>query len=545
MPGNAKGRFLVVVLMIMLSVGIPLQTSEENADSLMLKLATAKDDTAKVNILLKLVNLYMDSDVKRAESYISTALSISRQSHYQEGIANSYYMKACLFKDSDIGLCEELNEQALEYAKKAKDPQILAKIYNLSAIIKLVNNSGDQALEYMRKAVALELTAHQPQDSALPTLIQNIGRFYFVQNKIYLARKYYLQAIEFAKKSKSNRLLTFPYMNLGMMYLQENKPDSGLYYYKLSLDIAHQSKYKRIFPELYNNLADFYLSHHDTLISISYLDSAMRTATANMNYEEKLIALNRLYTVYNNQHKLQAANHYLDQYDKLKDVIYQNRLRHKTDMADLKMKFNKEQMISAQKMRRQKVLLYIFIIFFILMVIIVTMILYINRLKNMQKQMTINNLMEKNVGLKQEIEQKSRELTNNILVLGQRNTLILDVIHRLTNVQNSPPKDLPVKISNVISELRFSLRSDMWELFEKEFLGVHPEFFGNLMKTHPDLTQKERRLCALLRLGLNTKEISDLMHLNNESVIKARTRLRKHFNLTNIDIDLTNYLSRF
>ncbi|MDP4282489.1 MAG: tetratricopeptide repeat protein [Bacteroidota bacterium] len=545
MTGRSKRRYLIYILMIALFVGVPIRSSEDNADSLLLKLVAAKEDTTKVDILLKLVNLYIDSDVKRAESYISTALAISKQNKYEEGIANAYYMMAILYKNSDIGLCEELNEVALEHAKKTQNPQILARIYNLKALINITNKFNDKALENMRLALALEITAHQSQDSALSTLVQNIGRFYYLQKKTDLARKYYLHAVEIANNCKNKRLLTYPYMNIGIMYFQEGKSDSGFYYFTRSLEIARKTQFKRIFPEIYNELSLFYLSKKDTSSFFSYSDSAILTGTANMNYEEKLFALNNRYSVYKNQHRLKEALQYVDQYIVLKDIIYQNRLRQKTDMADLKMKFNQEQIISTQKMKRQKVLFYIFILIFLLMGLLASMLLYIYRLRNIQKQLTINNLMEKNVGLTQEVELKSRELTNSILIQGQHNNLISNVIHTLTKIQHTVPKELPNKIDDVINELRYSLKSDMWELFEKEFLGVHPEFLQNLLKAYPDLTLKEKRLCSLLRLGLNTKEISEIMHLNNESVMKARTRLRKHFNLTNIDIDLTNYLSRF
>lgn len=535
----------ILLLGIVILAGSGHQLSGQPVDPLILNLAEAKEDTARVNILLKLSSIYLNNDPRKAESYISKALGLATQTNYYEGIANANYYMALLFKDSDIGLCEELLEKALENAEKTSDPKILAKIYNLKGITSLTNKMPDQSFAMMRKALALEISAHVPSDSLLPVFIQNIGRMYMGNGNVVMAKKYFLDAIRTSIATKSKRQLAFPYMNMGTLYISNNQPDTGLYYYMLSLKTAQESNYNRILPELYNNLSDFYLSEADTNGTIRYAKMAVESATFNMNYEEKTLALYRLFLIYNNQHKPDLAIKYLIQYANLKDTVSQNKQRHSTDMAELKLKFQNSQMTNDLKLRKQKVTIYITAFFSLLLLIAGGSVIYIHKLKNKHRQMIIDSLTERNKGLEKEITYKSQELTNNMLLLAQRNELLRDVIQRVRDLQHSTPGEFPDKLNNLINELKFSLRNDIWELFEKEFLGVHPVFFENLSKSHPELTPKEKRLCALLRLNLNSKEISEITHLNNESVMKARTRLRKHFDLTNTDVSLTTYLSRF
>ena len=63
------------------------------------------------------------------------------------------------------------------------------------------------------------------------------------------------------------------------------------------------------------------------------------------------------------------------------------------------------------------------------------------------------------------------------------------------------------------------------------------------MKQHPNLTENEKKLCALLRLDMTTKEIAAITHQNPSSIEVARTRMRKKMNLSNTEINLNSYLS--
>lgn len=55
--------------------------------------------------------------------------------------------------------------------------------------------------------------------------------------------------------------------------------------------------------------------------------------------------------------------------------------------------------------------------------------------------------------------------------------------------------------------------------------------FKKLEQRYPELTPQERRLAALLRLNLSSKEISGIMNISPKSVDQGRYRLRKKLTL--------------
>ncbi|MCB0736365.1 MAG: hypothetical protein KDC92_02545 [Bacteroidetes bacterium] len=83
--------------------------------------------------------------------------------------------------------------------------------------------------------------------------------------------------------------------------------------------------------------------------------------------------------------------------------------------------------------------------------------------------------------------------------------------------------------------------ADNWDEFQMRMQKVHPAFTKELVDKHPSLTPNERKLCALIRMNITTKQISALLNNSPESVIKARYRLRKKMELDK-NQDLLVYL---
>ena len=83
-----------------------------------------------------------------------------------------------------------------------------------------------------------------------------------------------------------------------------------------------------------------------------------------------------------------------------------------------------------------------------------------------------------------------------------------------------------------------------WEEFELRFHEVHNRFYDNLVNQFPSLTTNEVRLCALLKLGMNTKEISSVTFQNVRAIETARLRLRKKLGMESTE-DLGSFLRKF
>ena len=72
---------------------------------------------------------------------------------------------------------------------------------------------------------------------------------------------------------------------------------------------------------------------------------------------------------------------------------------------------------------------------------------------------------------------------------------------------------------------------DSIHVFEANFERVHDDFFQELKTYFPDLTSKELRLCALVKMNLTNKEIAPILNISLRGVETARYRLRKRLSL--------------
>ena len=65
----------------------------------------------------------------------------------------------------------------------------------------------------------------------------------------------------------------------------------------------------------------------------------------------------------------------------------------------------------------------------------------------------------------------------------------------------------------------------------KQLEEVSQDFFDNLEKRWPKLTTSQKQLCGMIRAGLQTSEIADLLEITHNAVWKKRKRMRKKMNL--------------
>ena len=70
-----------------------------------------------------------------------------------------------------------------------------------------------------------------------------------------------------------------------------------------------------------------------------------------------------------------------------------------------------------------------------------------------------------------------------------------------------------------------------WDNFKGIFEKIAPGFFDNISHHNNELTVKEIRHCALVRLNISPEDAAPILGISAKSVHKARYRLRKKFGL--------------
>jgi DNA-binding CsgD family transcriptional regulator len=142
-----------------------------------------------------------------------------------------------------------------------------------------------------------------------------------------------------------------------------------------------------------------------------------------------------------------------------------------------------------------------------------------------------------------EMDHKNRQLASSIGGLLKKNEFLIqlkDDLYRIAQAESTTRTG--EKLSKIISRVDENIENTGEDdQFEDHFDAVHDNFLKTLKKQYPQLTPKDLRLCAYLRMNLSTKEIAPLMNISPRGVEISRYRLRKRMNLPH-DINLTDFM---
>lgn len=151
-----------------------------------------------------------------------------------------------------------------------------------------------------------------------------------------------------------------------------------------------------------------------------------------------------------------------------------------------------------------------------------------------------------NEKLQTEIDFKNKELALSTMHIVQKNETLAKLREELNVVaKNAIDQETKKQIRKVISILSDDevLEGD-WESFAKHFDQVHTDFIRRLKETYTQLSPKDLKLCAYLRLNLSSKELAPLLNISVRGVEISRYRLRKKLNL-HPDINLNDFMMNF
>jgi DNA-binding CsgD family transcriptional regulator len=127
---------------------------------------------------------------------------------------------------------------------------------------------------------------------------------------------------------------------------------------------------------------------------------------------------------------------------------------------------------------------------------------------------------------------KKKELATTALKNTHKNEILLKIREQLLQLEDKIDTKSFNQIKKLIKSIDDEIRlDDDWELFKRHFEDVHGDFFKRLKYLYPELTAKDLKLCAYLRINLSSKEIAPLMNISVRGVEIGRYRLRKKLNI--------------
>jgi len=157
-----------------------------------------------------------------------------------------------------------------------------------------------------------------------------------------------------------------------------------------------------------------------------------------------------------------------------------------------------------------------------------------------QKQNELQELKEEQI--KSELRHVNNLLAASTMNLVVKNEFMENIKEEIRQAKvTDKVEDKQRALERIIKEIDTTLKvQEDWKQFEHHFDKVHGDFLSRLTAEFKDLTPGEQKLCAFLRLKMDTKEIANLMSISLRGVEVARYRLRKKLGL-----DALQNLSKF
>lgn len=159
--------------------------------------------------------------------------------------------------------------------------------------------------------------------------------------------------------------------------------------------------------------------------------------------------------------------------------------------------------------------------------------------------MELKVVLSENQALHNAVEMKKQEVMNVALSIVEQKEYLESlnaIVKKLAKSKDEQERN------RLIAELSGSLKQRLSydrdvdsQYFYAQAEYLHEDFNAKLSENFPDLTQQERRLATLLRLGFSSKYIATLMNITPKSVEISRYRLRQKLGLSKGD-NLVNFI---
>lgn len=451
----------------------------------------------------------------------------------------------CLSKGLEI--CKKIDDNYLTSMLEINSANILNQIGRYDDAIDLCNN-------YLMNGVVLATNKH-----IVYSILANSYGWNFSYDT---ALKYYDSAfITSVTRYDESRCLN----NKAVLYFDQGNYENAKNTFRFILD-----NYRH---ELYNNTEITTMSYYGYLTGLkTKSDSAIRYIDSAIVKSQEFEFQNLKMNCYLNKAEIQKQygdyegySKSISQYISLRDSIDAVDDQQRLEKAWLSNEFKKtEEQLRLEKelsdATNQKARIRFILIIISLCSIMLILALAFNRrnilLKNKDMElkgkdmelknadMELKNKQLKEEVLTKEIEARNRELTAKALVQVERQELLTEMIEKLKAIVDDKRK-LSQNLNEVINDFEKYKNSSTPEDFDYYFTQTNPDFYKHLLVDFPNLTPYEQRLCAFLRLNLNTKDIAAICNISPDSAKVARARLRKSLNLVGSDADLTDFLSKY
>ena len=259
---------------------------EKTLDSLLAILKTIKEDTARVNTLVKIVYQYRSAKPQTALLFADSAISLAKKLDYRLGLANSYCSKGSIdnlakfeellnYNDSALSIYDDL----LSTKPERITPFLNGKSASFSNKAKLYLRQGIYPLALKNYAASLRIGVFLNEVIDVANKYSSIGNVYLLQGNYPQALKYALYSLKIFEKSGNQSKSGFCNGLVGSIYRFQEDYEEAIKYYTIAVKIFESigDEFNAEFE--YIRIGDCYAALHDFSMAMLNYELSLKIAT--------------------------------------------------------------------------------------------------------------------------------------------------------------------------------------------------------------------------------------------------------------------------
>ncbi|GJM63016.1 tetratricopeptide repeat protein [Persicobacter diffluens] len=434
--------------------------------------------------------------------------------------------------------------QAIPTYEQLGNWEKVAVLYNnLGAIFEKLEDHRS-SIQYTKKSLQIyEQKVKVKKMNLFISSYINMGSAYHKLDSIKLAKIYLSKALQAGAELPKQKAMALH--NLGEIAMDENDLEKAKNYFEQSLSLKLQTGDQHLAFSDYIGMARYYLIKEEYAQSEQFYTMADSLNKINPNPAQLSSLHFFLYHFYLQKSDYKKALRNLEAYNLNQELYGGNKMR--KEILNLVSKYEKTILAREQeriiRQRENQIQYYTYLsIVSILFSILLLALIYLWK-KNKSAELKI--LKIENQGIKTRMEYINNELRRNMTFLIQLNEISISATKKLLKLKLSLKNEYRKELSNIIADLQNMHHEDAWKNFNIKFDVLNQNFFFLLEQKYGTFTPNEKKLAALLKMNMNSKEISSVTGQSIRAIEVARSRLRKKLNIDNTDIPLNNFLQKF
>ena len=477
--------------------------------------------------------------------------------------ANVFYKQA--YYDSAI----YNYKKSLEYRQQhnAGPVHMAPTLQNIGGVY-YQNKNYQEAYDYFSQAY--DLYVQLADTSKMARVLNNLGMTHKALGDTNMAITNYEKAIILLGKVNNISGQINILNNLGTVYLQINEPEKAQHCIQQALDLNSEGRYKSALAASYLNMGSYFTA-------VSAFKKAIDMGNKSLELSLKIGNRSQLEYVYllfseayeglgKNSESLKWFKLHKTMHDSIFNEESQsnyNKLQVQLETAQkekeialLKKDQEKKGLETEMLKTRQRITIGIAVFITLFLLVLVYVIVYRRKKdKEIHRQKELYHKKEKELAkteleksrikeeeLQQSVLYKSKQLSTHALHMMQKNSLLHDIQSNIKNLSKQGTAEDKSDFKRINFQINQSLRSDKdWDVFKLYFEEVNRDFYQKLNDLNPELTTNDHRLCALIKLNMNSKEMASVLNVAPNSIKSSRYRLKKKLGL-DMEADLEEFI---